>query len=82
MPPPGEYEARIVIEQDGAQNRDADESVTVTVNDEAYEFALETSTLTIRNASDAADAEAGGTNVALLARRCGGRRNRSGARGR
>lgn len=64
---PGEYEARIVIEQDGAQNRDADESVTVTVNDEAYEFALETSTLTIRNASDAADAEAGGTNVALLA---------------
>ena len=70
---PGVYEARIVVEDEGASQaaqtragEGADETVNVNVNGTPYAFALEPSTLTIRNASDEAAAESGALGVELI----------------
>lgn len=63
---PGEYTARIVVDGTSGTRSGDDSTLNVNVGDADYEYALETSTLTIRNVSNVADAEAGETNVQLL----------------
>lgn len=63
---PGEYTARIVVDGASGTRSGDDSTLNVNVGDADYEYALETSTLTIRNVSNVADAEAGETNVQLL----------------
>lgn len=69
---PGVYEARIVVDAATAllarvADQDAEDSVDVNVDGNVYRFSLESSTLTIRNASDDAAAESGALDVELIA---------------
>lgn len=64
---PGIYTARIVAEGASAAGRADEATVNVNVGSNDYAFALEESDLTIRNISDASDAEAGVLDVNLVA---------------
>lgn len=64
---PGVYTARIDIRQEGAATlAETEDSVEIEIQGEEYVYALEPAQLTIRSVSDAADAERGDFNVALV----------------